>query len=207
MYQLINTKVQSVLAAIPQTHVTEYDWLIQNLNQCAQPQYQARYKTFWRLGAARLSEGYCNVYFKKLHAAQANPPNLADLAQQLYATPTHNNGRRGLQYSFASKLFHSVQPTSPIYDSQVAAFYFFGESQRNAPIRTRIEYLTRFHSFLAEEYGRIIQQGLLAKPIESFRENFNPQCFTDQKIIDSLLWAFVSLLQEGGLSNGWIAYR
>ena len=63
MYNLINTHIQAMLGTIPKSHVTEYDYLIQNVNQCMTPDYQIRHRKYWRLNAARLSANYCNVYF------------------------------------------------------------------------------------------------------------------------------------------------
>jgi hypothetical protein len=207
MYDLINAHIQTILGTIPQNHVTEYDWLIQNLNQCVTPQYQARYKNYWRLNAARLSADYCNVYFQALHAAQRHPITVANLAHQLYGTPTHGNGRRSLQFSFATKLLHMVSPDTPIYDSLVAAFYFFQEPERNLALAQRIGVLAAFYIFLGQEYQRICTNNLLSVSIQAFRQQFNPRQFTDEKVVDSLLWAFVALLRQGGVTNGTITYR
>ncbi len=35
---------------------------------------------------------------------------------------------------------------------------------------------------------------------------FNPQHFTEEKMIDSLIWGYVSLLWNGGLFNGQVQY-
>jgi hypothetical protein len=207
MYDLINGHIQAILGTIPQSHVTEYDWLIQNLGQCATPQYQGRYKNYWRLNVARLSANYCNVYFQALQTAQLNPPTVGNLAQQLYNTPTHGNGRQSLQFSFATKLLHMVNPNAPIYDSLVAAFYFFQEPGRNLALTQRIAAFAAFHAFLAQEYRRILANSLLGVSIQAFRQRLNPQQSTDEKVIDSLLWAYVALLRNGGVSNETIIYR
>ena len=64
-----------------------------------------------------------------------------------------------------------------------------------------------FHSFLAEEYARVLKGGLLNVAIQEFRLRLKPQHFTDEKIVDSLIWAFVALLRKGALPKGKIAYR
>jgi len=206
MYDLINIHILSVLQTIPQNHVAEYDWLLQNVNQCPTAPYQARYKNYWRLNVARLSANYCNAYFQALQVAQANRPAVADLAQQLYATPTHRNGQQSLQFSFATKLLHMVAPSTPIYDSLVAAFYFWQEPARNLTLGQRVAAFAQFHIFLAQEYRRILQNNLLGVSIQGFRQQFNPQHFTDEKVVDSLLWAYVALLRNGGITDGTVIY-
>ena len=101
----------------------------------------------------------------------------------IYKIPTNKSGRQSLQISFATKLLHMVNPTTPIYDSMVAAFYFFDEPGRKQPLQ------------------------LLSPAIQSFRRRFSPQHFTDEKVIDSLLWAFVSLLRNGAVVQGTVVYR
>jgi hypothetical protein len=67
--------------------------------------------------------------------------------------------------------------------------------------------LVAFHGFLTQEYARVLNGGLLASAIQEFRLRLNPQHFTDEKIVDSLIWAFVALLRKGALPKGQIVYR
>lgn len=207
MYHLINSHIQQILQSIPPGHVTEYDWLVQNIINVATPDYQSRYRRYWVLNVARLSDNYCQVYFQHLqNGLNGNPPQLGNLANQLYQTPTHANGQQSLQFSFCSKLCHMLNRQIPMYDSMIRGFYFFIEPRRNLPIIQRINGCMIFHQFLIDEYNRVLNQGLLAGSIQAFRQRFNPQQFTDIKVIDSLIWAFVSLLKNGGVMNRTISY-
>jgi len=53
----------------------------------------------------------------------------------------------------------------------------------------------------------VLNGGLLATAIQEFRLKLNPQHFTDEKIVDSLIWAFVGLLRKGALPKGQIVYH
>jgi hypothetical protein len=135
MYDLINAHTAVILQYSKlQSDVRDYDWLVQNLPQVAGAQFKAKYKVYWRMNVARLSPAYYNVYFQSLQSARLNPPTLTAVAANLYTTPTNAKGR-SLQFSFATKLLHMVNPKTPIYDSEVAAFYFFEEpkSKRARP--------------------------------------------------------------------------
>jgi hypothetical protein len=207
MYHLINSHIQPVLQQIRPSWVREYDWLVSNLPNCGLPAYQRRFKVFWRLNAALLQDDFCSAYFQALDDARANPPDLAALATALHATPTHGNGRQSLQFSFASKLLHMVSPSAPIFDSLVAAFYFYEEPNRKLPLQQRIASFVGFHNFLCGEYRLVISQNLLASSIVAFRNHFNPVHFTDEKIIDSLIWGYVSWLKSGALVEGQVHYQ
>lgn len=206
MYQLIEKNCTAIISSIPRSHVTKYDWLMHNAALSGSPAFQTRYKNFWRLNAARLSPDYCQTYFAELRSAQLNTTSPDKVAARLFATPTHRNGRQSLQFSFATKLVHTADPTTPIYDSLIAAFYFFQEPSQKLSLPKRIAHLTAFQKFLVQEYQRILSKKLLARSISSFRKHFKAQNFTDQKVIDSLLWSFVGLLKRGEIVNRQITY-
>jgi len=207
MYDLINQFAQTVVSTIPPEHVTDYEWLLQNVGQASTPDYQKRYRRFWAMNAAQLSPSFYATYFNTLVAALSRPPTLSSVAQTLHAASARQNGQKSLQFSFATKLLHMTNQHSPIYDSQVAAFYFFQEPSTEVGLQQRIDSLVALHSFLAEEYARVIKGGLLASAIQEFRLRLKPQRLTEEKVVDSLVWAFVALLRKGALPKGQITYR
>ena len=94
----------------------------------------------------------------------------------------------------------------PIYDSQIAAFYFFREPARTLSLENRIGQLENFHVFLRSEYARILANDLLAASLTAFRTALLPVYFTEEKVIDSLIWAFVSRLRNGGTRDASVIY-
>ncbi len=208
MYDLINQFAKTVVATIPHDHITDYEWLIKNTGQANTAHYQERYRSFWAMNAARLSPDFYTAYFSLLGAAIDYAPTLKRVISTLYDASSRLNGTKSLQFSFATKLLHMTNPHLPMYDSQVAAFYFFVAPTTSAPDpeRRTSEYLD-FYQFLTSEYARVLQNGLLRRSIEEFRHRLKPQHFTDEKIIDSLIWGFVKLLRNGALSNRRIIYR
>lgn len=207
MYDLINASIRVILDSIPARHVTEYDYLIQNVDQCMVEKYRHRYRNYWRLNRARLCNDYLDVYFHTLQASIQHFPNIGNLVRNLYNKPMTNGGRHSLQFSFATKLLHTVNRNAPIYDSRVAAFYFFSEPSSRLELNQRIGAYSAFYDFLVHEYARILENELLHQSIHEFRQRFNPQQFTDVKIIDSLIWTYVSFLQNGGIINRVVNYH
>jgi hypothetical protein len=211
MYGLINQFAQTVVGTIPREHVTDYEWLLQNVGKASTPDYQKGYRRFWAMNAAQLSPAFYAAYFGTLAAAVSQPPTLSSVAQTLHAASARQNGQKSLQFSFATKLLHMTNPRLPIYDSQVAAFYFFAEPDRNPKdlndLQRRLSEFVTFHDFLKQEYARVLKNNLLAPAIQDFRVRLSPQHFTDEKIVDSLIWAFVGLLWKGAVQKGQIVYR
>lgn len=212
MYDLINQFAQTVAGTIPPEHVTDYEWLLQNVGQASTPDYQRRYRRFWGMGVALLSSTFYTTYFGALKASIGQTPTLNSIAQSLHAASTNSKGRQSLQFSFATKLLHMTNPRLPIYSSEVAAFYFFQEPEvkdRTDPkdLRRRIQATVTFHDFLKQEYARVLQNKLLAASIQEFRLRLKPKLFTDEKIVDSLIWAFAAFLWNGALPSRQITYR
>ena len=196
-YKLINHNLPAILEWISQSgHVDKYDYLINNRNLAAtDPEYQRRYRDYWKLLGIIVSPDFCNKYFAILQINLNNPTNLNQVVRELYKIPVNARGHRKIHFSFSSKLIHMVDPHSPIYDSMVKSFFFF--SSKAKTFEERISELLKFHQFLITEYQRVLNEGLLKESIEAFRKRFRPETFTDEKIIDSLIWAFVILSERG----------
>src|SRR6266404_1285514 len=205
MYSVIATFQQQIIGSISPSYVAEYEWLRQNVGQANTSSYQRRYKTFWVMRG--VSNNFYTSYFAALSAAPSQPPTLNGLCQALSLSSTRRNGTQTVQFSFATKLLHLVQPRFPIYDSRVCRFYLF---QQQLPTKLtpqrKMSRLIAFHNFLIAEYARVINSGQLAPAIAAFRQHFNPQMHSDEKIVDWLIWALVGLADSGALLNGRISY-
>ena len=211
MYNLINTNIDRILDHFRDelnNHVKDYLFLVNNLKDVSTELYQKEYCKFWALDVARLSKKYLEAYFNKLQASLENCPNIERIARDLYDIPINKSGKKMLQFSFATKLLHTIRKDVPIYDSKVSAFYFFlpplGES-----IENRICKFIEYYDFLTREYKRILENGLLIKSIEAFQSRFKPfpMGFGKIKIIDSIIWFFVKMMNTGEQINGKIIYE
>ena len=177
------------------SHVRGYDSLRDRINECGSPEYQKEYRSFWAMNVARLPKEFYDGYSKLLSQGVRTGVTPGNIAMELLSHPGSAHEQPRLQYSFASKLLHMLDPSQPIYDSKVAAFYFYIPPNVKSPDQKAIN-LDEFHSFLTLEYQRILRDGLLHDAIKLFRQVYEPVWFTDEKIIDSLIWAFVDTLNK-----------
>jgi hypothetical protein len=191
----------------------EYSWLIANEANAVSVEYRRKYSSFWSLNAAMLGDSYKYEYFSLLTDKIATRNSdvfsegyLRDIALRLYDVPVNGAGKQALQFSFATKLVHMVFPHAPVYDAKIAAFYHFKPLDSDRPVNERITNFLDFYLFLREEHKRILYNGLLESSIKKFRLRFEAESFTDEKIVDSILWAFVGGLEEGALLNLQIVY-
>jgi hypothetical protein len=213
MYAIINQNVGALLNSInPQADIDPYVWLLgalPNRNIAQDQEFQRVYRRYWQLNPARLSKGYLAAYFGHLEQTRGQPEQVTveAVARHLFPIPTHGNGSQSLQFSFASKLVHMLNPEQPVYDSMVESFFFLPTGGANETTEQKIARLLISYNFLHAEYGRVLEQGLLAQAISQFRARFRVNAaYTDRKIIDTLIWKFVGLLRGGAVRNGVVVY-
>lgn len=77
----------------------------------------------------------------------------------------------------------------------------------NKPVHVHIGKYNSFIDFMKNEALRIIGNGLLRNSINAFKAQFKLRTFTDEKIIDSLIWAFVKVCRGGAIVRGTISFR
>jgi hypothetical protein len=212
MYRLINQNIDLILTTLDyhlaiETHLS----ILRRFNQGDvrhDTSFHLDYRRYWGLNAARLSETFCLAYFDLMEGLRTNHNiDTETVVRHLYQLPTHKKGRQSLQFSFASKLVHTLDPHKPIYDSLVADFYFFRPPDPNKELDFRLRSLSTFYRFLCHEYERVLEQALLEPSILRFRQIQGvDENYTDEKIIDTLIWQFVTLLRKGALTDGHIVY-
>jgi hypothetical protein len=203
VYPVISAFHQTIIREIDPQYVKQYEWIREKVAEVDSPQYQQQYRDFWRMNVAQLGKSFYTTYFGLLKAPTEH--ELPGLCDALYEVSTRLDGKRTLQFSFATKLLHLQNPHLPIYDSRVARFYLF-KAPSGGTVEERTKKLTAFHNFLVAEYARVIHNGLLAPAIAALRERFKPRLHTDEKIIDWLIWALVGLAEDGAVLDGRIVY-
>lgn len=205
MYRLINQHCDAVVNALGAIgDINDYLELRRRLtvahDAALDPEFQRAYRKYWRMNPARLGDDFYKRYFDLL--AETQRVGKADLAAISKDLGRHAS-RDGLQFSFATKLAHMVDPTIPVYDSFVASFYFYQPPPATKPKSERLAGLLSFHDFLVREYDRIIFEGRLDWAIRHLRASRGvDESIPAQRIIDWLLWSWVSLLRSGAQPEG-----
>jgi hypothetical protein len=205
----MNEHVQQVLDAInPRKDITPYRNLAVRFagvggKVSGDAEFRKSFKHFWAMNAAFLAPDYQNKFFQLLqerHAGTRHPIEaVRQVATELYHTETRL-GKHSLQFSFATKLVHTINPHAPVYDRNVKAFYFLSSDRRRETLEQKLDRVMRDYEFLVKEYKRIIRHNLLATAISAYRAKFDADhTFSNERVIDALVWSYVSLLQRGQL--------
>jgi hypothetical protein len=210
MYTLLNRNIDTLLASIGKHGgIPDYKYLIKefrNTDVSRDDKFQNIYRSYWRMGAARLCDSFCKTYFEYLEELKAfDCVDVQRIAVRLYSVPANGRGERKLHFSFSTKMAHMLQPNRPVYDSLVAQFYFLPEEE--GTFDGKLKTLLSSYEFLIAEYERVTREGLLLPAIDAFRARFDgDRALTEAKIIDTLIWRFAAMLNDGGLKGGIIRY-
>jgi len=211
MYRYINQHIEALLDLLRKDkHVQNYDNLMRAFAQAdalRDETFRRNYAHFWKL---RRVKAWREAYFVLLqnirNQTQLDPREI--LRYVCHETLDNHKGGQALEFSFATKLVHMVDPKSPIYDANVRVFYLLPELPGDDDMEARIHRCLGVYDALAKEYERILTNGLLCHSIARFKEELNPERFTDIKIIDSLIWAFVTWAKQGpAFGKGELQYE
>jgi hypothetical protein len=199
MYQLINKNIGAVIEAAHELGIPAYSDLrarLTTVDVSKDAVFQKRYRDYWRMNVGRFGPAFYEGYFGILSECQR--VGSGDLRQTIEMLSDMGSEPRGLQFSFATKLVHMIDPRVPVYDAYVAGFYFYVPPTSKMPRGERIRNLFSFHAFLRKEYQRVIDHGLLSASIAELRSGQPDSAgIPDERIIDWLIWGWVSYLRSG----------
>ncbi len=151
--------------------------------------FQAVFKQFYIMNSAGLSEECKKCFFRLLSEKQCD---LKYILSELYEIPRLNK-TKSIQFSFATKLIHTVDNRKPIYDRFVG--YIIDKKVEGISKDEKIASCLKIYNFLDNLYQRIINDNKIKHIINDFRVKFNAseQNISDEKILDFMLWSLGSI--------------
>lgn len=166
---------------IPQKNVEKYFFIKQSFpKEIDTDKFQSCYCSFYRLNYARLGSEFKKAYFKLLKDNKES--SLRKILEKLHQIKTLR-GVPTYQFSFATKLIHTIDNDTPIFDSLVASLFEF-------PIRKpTIEWCEEaYHLLKNEYYPHLLKDNQIQKLIREFKIKHQAEEISDVKALDFLLW-------------------
>jgi hypothetical protein len=160
-----------------------YEWLEYHKENPDNPVFQFVFRSYYRIDNAGLTSGWKVRYFEFLSQREAR---LKTILEGLYHIPTKKKVK-SLQFSFATKLLHTLDTSQPIYDSKVAELL-------GLPVKKGKDFAANINTCIAVyEKLREAQQQLLSdegikNQIAALKNHYNSQ-ISDEKALDFLLWS------------------
>jgi len=143
------------------------------------------FRSFYRLDNAGLTDEFKKIFFNLLDYKQTD---LKYILLRLYEIPTLKN-KNTIQFSFATKLIHTVDNNAPIYDLNVGKIISKIVSGKNRD--EKIQSCLEIYNSLKELYEKLLENEDIKKVILNFRSKFNvdTERMTGPKILDFIFWS------------------
>lgn len=187
-YQDLALKIQNnqkaIIEKIPPQMLNTYYWLQDNLylrNVSSDAEYKRKFAGYYRMRF--VSQQYRDSFFSLFEAIKNDPDiSFVDVARQL----SQVDGRH--EFSFISKMLHTIDPSRPIYDSQVDQALQIHRTYLpniDAKIRQDEEILKQI-SFV---YRCLEAASEMVEPLAAFDRIIPNRTMSIAKKLDFLLWA------------------
>ena len=206
MYNLINTYIKNNEEWISKMFgKNEHFELYINakINKLSDEGFQKNYKHFWGMNPARLNEPFYNTYFQLLNERKFDLDFILCEIKSL---------QKGFQFSFITKLLHTIEPNPPIYDRMISQFYFLPDFQSVSKWEDKAMLAKSIYEFLQFEFQRIKDEKLLSESLEKLNlfldeKGIEKDTISETKKIDSLIWAWVSFVSKGQFANKTVQWK
>ena len=154
--------------------------------------FQFVFRSYYRLDGAGLSDEQKKEYFKMLAHGESD---LENILSNLYKIPTLRS-RATIQFSFATKLIHTIDNSKPIFDAEVSTVIHKVVSGNSK--EEKIESAKSLFIFLENFYLEAIKNKEMQAIIKKFRIKFSADSkkMSDYKVLDFLIWSLGKIKKE-----------
>ena len=151
--------------------------------------FQFVFRSYYRLDNGGLGDDLKKKYFELLADKQND---LRKILLELYSIPNIRN-LQAIQFSFATKLLHTINNNNPIFDAKVSRV--FTKRVSGSSMEEKIDSCLEIYEFLKNMYSMLIVDEQIIILISDFREKFSVKKndISDIKILDFIIWSLGKL--------------
>lgn len=160
-----------------------YEWLEAHKEEPEYPVFQFVFRSYYRIDNAGLTSEWKARYFKFLGQKERS---LKTILEGLYHIPTKKKVK-SLQFSFATKLLHTLDTSQPIYDAQVAAILGL-PVKKGKDLAVNVNTCIAVYESLRESVRQLLLDEGIKNRIAALKATHNSN-ISDEKALDFLLWS------------------
>lgn len=145
--------------------------------------FQFVFRSYYRLDGAALSAEFKHAFFEILEENKENDKlEFLPVLKRLYAFE-NPKAANAVQFSFVSKLIHTINNKRAIYDNEVVKIFSLAKPvQQDFDLKVE-NYLNQFGS-IERQYKEIVLAKLLPQTMAAFDEKFADHGLSDYKKLD-----------------------
>lgn len=173
----------AILEKVSMSMVEKYCWLEENLHKCnvsTNTEYQRKFSHYYRMRF--VSPKYREAFFALFEEIKDHPDtSFEEVARRLYPVDQKH------EFSFISKMLHTINTSRPIYDSQVNAALKLRTYQPvfEKRLKKDIEILDR----ISARYRMLMASPEVSEIQKEIDLKISPKTISSEKKLDFILWA------------------
>ena len=192
----IYKRQDEIISSISRESVDVYLWLKDEYKKgnVKDNLFQFVFRSFYGLDNAGLTNKQKMKYFELLANKETN---LETILHELYELPTLRR-KKSIQFSFTTKLLHTIDNSKPIFDKEVSAVIHKTRTGNNK--EEKIKSAKNLYAYLEDLYPKLIGDKKVQKVINKFRSKSefgdDAKTISDQKVLDFLIWSLGKLKRK-----------
>ena len=160
-----------------------YEWLEGHKETPKNLVFQFVFRSYYRIDNAGLTSDWKVRYFEFLSQRERS---LKTILEGLYHMPTKKKVK-SLQFSFATKLLHTLDTSQPIYDSKVAELLGL-TVKKGKDFAANVNICIAVYEELQEAQQQLLSDKGIKNQIAELKARYNSQ-ISEEKALDFLLWS------------------
>lgn len=179
----------SIMMKLDAKALSPYYWLQDNLynrNVSKDAEYKRKFGGYYRMRF--VSQQYRDAFFSVFEQIKYQRNiSFEEVANKLY--PVDNKH----EFSFISKMLHTINPTRPIFDSQVNKALNLKRPTYSPNLEKRIKWDTEVLNKISLTYGELLRDKDIQDLLTEIDKVVPGQTMTSEKKLDFILWALGGL--------------
>lgn len=164
--------------------------------------FQFSFRSFYKLDSAGLTKEFKEKYFELFELNSSNSfCSIPEMQKTLIILSGINNFKKQntVQFSFVTKMFHTIDNRLPIYDNEVITVFDFKQPYYISDIGKRIsQYLIQYNE-IGIAYKNIESDNLLKDTLKLFNNKFPCHKINNTMVLDFIFWSAGKLINKRNL--------
>ena len=174
---------EMILARISDSMIEKYFWLEEHLNRCnlaESEEFQRKFTHYYRMRF--VSKEYRHAFFTLFEKVKAQEEvSFEEVARQLYTV----DGKH--EFSFITKMLHTIDPSRPIFDSQVKEALQINRTYE-PNFEKRLQLDIGILNQISEQYQVLLTSAQIQELLAEIDRRSNPRKMSTEKKLDFILW-------------------
>lgn len=189
--EFIENNSVAIIANIQHESIDVYEYIqeqFESSNVVDNHLFQFVYRSFYRIDNAGLTTEFKKEYFKILEATRGDKDVcFQDVVRRLYEIP-NTKQQNTVQFSFVTKMLHTINNENPIYDSEIARIFNF-KTISVPDYSKKIDIYSHRYDLIKSIYYKIINNHLLENIHLEFDSKFGHNNLKSMKKLDFIFWS------------------